>query len=54
MKADIHPKYNPVVFVDGEYEIVTRSILTSKEVREIRFKHYKRCTCIWPCWIERS
>ena len=35
MKADIHPKYNHVVFVDGEHEIVTRSILTSKEVREI-------------------
>ncbi len=35
MKADIHPEYHPVVFVDGEHEIVTRSTLTSKETREI-------------------
>ena len=41
MKADIHPKYNPVVFVDGEHEIVTYSILTSKETREINgVEHY--------------
>ena len=35
MKADIQPQYNPVVFVDGEHEIITRSILTSKTTREI-------------------
>ena len=35
MKADIHPTYNPVVFVDGEHEIITRSVLTSKVTREI-------------------
>ena len=35
MKVDIHPDYHPVVFVDGEHEIVTRSTLTSKETREI-------------------
>ena len=35
MKADLQPKYNPVVFVDGEHEIVTRSVMTSKETREI-------------------
>lgn len=35
MKADLQPKYNPVVFVDGEHEIVTRSVITSKETRDI-------------------
>ncbi len=35
MQANIQPKYNPVVFVDGEHEIVTRSVLTSKETRMI-------------------
>lgn len=35
MKADIHPTYNPVVFVDGEHEIITRSSMTSKETRDI-------------------
>ena len=35
MKAKIQPKYNPVVFIDGEHEIVTRSVLTSKETRDI-------------------
>lgn len=34
MKAN-QPVYNPVVFVDGEHEIITRSVLTSKEQREI-------------------
>ncbi len=35
MKADIHPDYHPVVFVDGEHEIITRSTLTSQKTREI-------------------
>ena len=35
MKDGIHPKYNPVVFVDGEHEIITRSVMSSKETREI-------------------
>lgn len=35
MKAGIHPKYNPVVFVDGEHEIITRSTQTSPETRVI-------------------
>lgn len=35
MKADIHPEYHPVVFVDGEHEIITRSTMTSRETREI-------------------
>ena len=35
MKPGIHPKFNPVVFVDGEFEIVTRSSMTSAEKRTI-------------------
>ena len=35
MKADIHPGYHPVVFVDGEHEIITKSTLTSRETRTI-------------------
>ena len=33
MKADIHPKYNPVVFQDvsSKFAILTRSTMTSKE-----------------------
>ncbi len=41
MKADIHPQYNPVIFVDGEHEIVTRSTMTSREVRNVNgVDHY--------------
>ena len=41
MKANLQPKYNPVVFVDGEHEIVTRSVMTAKETREIDgVEHY--------------
>ena len=41
MKPDIHPDYHPVVFVDGEHEIVTRSTMTSRETREIDgVEHY--------------
>jgi large subunit ribosomal protein L31 len=37
MKKDIHPAYNPVVFVDtgAGAEFVTRSTMKSKEVRKI-------------------
>lgn len=37
MKAEIHPKLNPVVFVDtgAGVEFVTRSTLTSKQTRDI-------------------
>lgn len=37
MKADIHPKLNPVVFVDtgAGAEFVTRSTLSSKTTRNI-------------------
>lgn len=35
MKSDIHPKLNPVIFVDDEHEFVTLSTLTSNTTREI-------------------
>lgn len=37
MKSDIHPTLNPVVFVDtgAGTEFVTRSTLTSKQMRDI-------------------
>ena len=41
MKPDIHPKYHPVVFVDGEHEIITRSTMKSSETRVIDgVEHY--------------
>ena len=41
MKEGIHPEYHPVVFVDGEHEIITYSTMTSKETREIDgVEHY--------------
>ena len=41
MKSDIHPKYNNVVFVDGEHEIITRSVMKSGTTREIDgVEHY--------------
>ena len=35
MKADIHPELHPVVFIDGEHEIVTRSTMKSDETKVI-------------------
>ena len=35
MKQGIHPQYRPVVFIDGEHEIATRSTLGSKETKVI-------------------
>ena len=35
MKPEIHPKYTPAVFIDGEHEIITRSTMSSKEKRDI-------------------
>ena len=35
MKPDIHPKLNPVVFIDGEHEVVTRSTMKSSETKTI-------------------
>jgi len=41
MKADIHPKLNRVVFVDGSNEIVTTSTMTSPETKNINgVDHY--------------
>ena len=41
MKAEIHPTLYPVVFVDGEHEIITRSTKKSNETREINgVEHY--------------
>ncbi len=35
MKSEIHPKLNPVVFVDGANEIVTQSTMSSSETKSI-------------------
>jgi large subunit ribosomal protein L31 len=41
MKSEIHPTTYPVVFVDGEHEIITRSTIKSEETREINgVEHY--------------
>lgn len=41
MKADTHPDYHPVVFIDGEHEILTRSTMKSSETKTIDgVEHY--------------
>ncbi len=35
MKPEIHPDYHPVVFIDGEHEILTRSTMKSGETKTI-------------------
>ena len=41
MKQEIHPTLHPVVFVDGDHEIITRSTKKSNETREINgIEHY--------------
>ena len=43
MKAEIHPEYHPVVFLDtgSDTEFISRSTLTSDEVRDIEgVDHY--------------
>ena len=41
MKTEIHPTLYPVIFVDGDHEIVTRSTKKSSETREINgVEHY--------------
>lgn len=35
MKEKIHPNYYPVVFVDGEHEIISKSTVKSGKTREI-------------------
>ena len=41
MKQDIHPEYFPVVFTDGEHEVITFSTRKSRQTREINgVTHY--------------
>ncbi len=43
MKPEIHPEYNPVIFLDtgSDTEFVSRSTMTSEEVRSIEgVDHY--------------
>ena len=41
MKQGIHPEMHPVIFVDGEYEIITRSTKKSRETRDVDgVEHY--------------
>ena len=35
MKKDIHPKYHPVVFIDGDFELTSFSTLKSDQTRVI-------------------
>ncbi len=35
MKPEIHPSYNPAIFVDGENEIFTRTTMSSPEKRTV-------------------
>lgn len=35
MKPEIHPNYHPVIFVDGEHEIMTFSTMKSGEKRVV-------------------
>jgi len=35
MKAETHPEYHPVVFVDGEHEFITLSTMKSGRTRDI-------------------
>ncbi|MFT5357732.1 MAG: large subunit ribosomal protein L31 [Polyangiales bacterium] len=41
MKPDIHPVCHPVVFVDAEFEVISKSTMKSRETREIDgVEHY--------------
>jgi len=41
VKPEIHPDYHPVVFVDGNHEILTRSTMKSGETKTIDgVEHY--------------
>jgi large subunit ribosomal protein L31 len=41
MKAEIHPEYYPVIFVDGDHEIVSRSTMKSGKTRDVEgVEHY--------------
>lgn len=41
MKPETHPEYRPVIFKDGEHEIMTRSTMTGKETREVDGVEYQ-------------
>lgn len=41
MKSDVHPEYHPVIFKDGDDEVITRSTITSDITREVDgVEHY--------------
>jgi large subunit ribosomal protein L31 len=41
MRNEVHPDYHPVIFKDGEHEVVTRSTITSERTREVDgVEHY--------------
>ena len=41
MKSNIHPSYHPVVFIDGDYQIITRSTMISSKTKNINgIDHY--------------
>ncbi len=35
MKPEIHPEYHPIVFIDGDNQIITRSTMKSGETKVI-------------------
>ena len=41
MKPEIHPEYHPVIFIDDEHEVISRSTMTSGETRDVDgVEHY--------------
>lgn len=41
MKPETHPEYRPVIFKDGEHEIMTRSTMMGKVTREVDGVEYQ-------------
>lgn len=35
MQEKIHPEYHPVIFVDNDWEMITRSTMKSEDIREV-------------------
>ena len=35
MKSGIHPEYHPVLYIDGDFEFISRSTSKSDETRDI-------------------
>jgi len=59
MKEKIHPNYYPVVFVDGDHEIISKSTVKSGKTREIEgVTHYVIETAIssytHPFWTGQT